>query len=192
MSIQSQITRLSGTVTNALTAIQGKGVSTTGKKSDDLATLIGQIPGYTLLGSSSFTVNTTSGTAGAIGTVQIGSSAYTKDKIIYIRVRDKAGKRAGYFFGSDNYIMNVNAGNGTTGDYNLLIKKIYRYNSSSQWESGEYTSTSGYGVYVHHISSAGSIYVYRRYNSTGSLTINGNFLVEVFALDWPGGVSPFA
>lgn len=44
MSIQSEITRLSGNVSDALTAIANKGVTIpTGSNSDDLATLIGQI-----------------------------------------------------------------------------------------------------------------------------------------------------
>lgn len=44
MSIQSEITRLSGNVSDALTAISNKGVTIpTGSNSDDLATLIGQI-----------------------------------------------------------------------------------------------------------------------------------------------------
>lgn len=44
MSIQSEITRLSGNVSDALTAIANKGVTIpAGSNSDDLATLIGQI-----------------------------------------------------------------------------------------------------------------------------------------------------
>lgn len=46
MSIQSEITRLSGNVSNALDAIEAKGVTIpTGANSDDLANLIGQISG---------------------------------------------------------------------------------------------------------------------------------------------------
>lgn len=44
MSIQSEITRLSGNVSDALDAIEAKGVTIpTGANSDDLADLIGQI-----------------------------------------------------------------------------------------------------------------------------------------------------
>lgn len=46
MSIQSEITRLSGNVSDALNAIEAKGVTIpTGANSDDLADLIGQISG---------------------------------------------------------------------------------------------------------------------------------------------------
>jgi len=46
MSIQSEITRLSGNVSDALDAIEAKGVTIpTGANSDDLANLIGQITG---------------------------------------------------------------------------------------------------------------------------------------------------
>jgi len=45
MSIQSEITRISGNVSDALSAVANKGVTVpAGSNSDDLATLIGQIP----------------------------------------------------------------------------------------------------------------------------------------------------
>lgn len=47
MSIASQISRIAGNVSDALTAIAGKGVTVpTGSNSDDLAELIGEIPVY--------------------------------------------------------------------------------------------------------------------------------------------------
>lgn len=49
MSIQSQINRISGNVTAALTAIGNKGVTVpSGSDSDDLATLIAAIPALTM------------------------------------------------------------------------------------------------------------------------------------------------
>lgn len=63
MSISSQITRLSGNVSAALTAISNKGVTVpSGANSDDLATLIAQIEGggdeptETLLGQTPYTL----------------------------------------------------------------------------------------------------------------------------------------
>lgn len=66
MSIQSEITRISGNITAAFTAIVNKGVTVpSGSNSDDLATLIGQITGSS---GSAVTVTDTTDTAG--GTIR--------------------------------------------------------------------------------------------------------------------------
>lgn len=70
MSIQTEITRISGNVSDALDAIAAKGVTVpSGSNSDDMATLIGQISTasietgrtYTVSASGTQTVNPTSG-----------------------------------------------------------------------------------------------------------------------------------
>jgi hypothetical protein len=58
--------------------------------------------------------------------------------------------------------------------------------------AGAYTSyvgatTTGYGVYGYSISSAGVVTIQRRYNSNYSLTINGTYTIEVWALDYGPG-----
>lgn len=66
MSIQSEITRISGNVSDALTAIEAKGVTIpSGANSDDLATLIGQISAG---GGSGIVITDTADAAG--GTVR--------------------------------------------------------------------------------------------------------------------------
>lgn len=65
MSIQSEINRISGNVSDALTAIEAKGVTIpSGSNSDDLATLIGQI--QTGGGSSAVTVIETPDSSGGV------------------------------------------------------------------------------------------------------------------------------
>ena len=64
MSISSEISRISGNVSDALTAISNKGVTVpSGSNSDDLATLIGQIQGG---GGAAITVSDTTDTHGGI------------------------------------------------------------------------------------------------------------------------------
>lgn len=134
---------------------------------------------WRFLGKTSFTVNTTSTTATAVGTFTL-PSAWTKAKIIYIRVRDRAGKRAGYFYGHDTYFTNFQIANGATSTLTAGAHLTYAYTSESKW----YEYSGQYGVYGYSISSSGVITVRRRYNSTYSLTINGTYDVEAYALDY--------
>lgn len=138
---------------------------------------------WTLLGSTELTVNTTSTSAASAGTVSCGSAAADKDSIIYVRIRDKEGKRAGYFAGSDAYFMNYNKANGSTSAFAVPAVLCYRYTTSSAW-----AGTAGqYGVYGYSISNAGVITIRRRYNSNYSLTINSTYTVDVFKLTYPTG-----
>lgn len=145
--------------------------------------------GYTLLGSAEFTVNTTSTTELSVGTIDCGSAAYTSQKLIYVRIRDKAGKRNGYYYGSDSFVFNRNPGRGSTDTTTSVAICTMRYSS------GALTSlipSTKYGIYPGSINSSGEIAINGRYNSSSTSTINGTFLCEVYSLDWPDGVSPFA
>lgn len=138
---------------------------------------------WTLIGSTELTVNTTSTQAASAGTISCGSTAADKDAIIYVRVRDKAGKRAGYHAGTDAYFMNYNKANGSTSAFSVPAVMCYRYTTSSAW-----AGTAGqYGVYGYSISNSGVITIRRRYNSNYSLTINSTYSVEVFKLTYPTG-----
>lgn len=140
---------------------------------------------WTKLGETTLTVNTTSTTAGSAGQLTL-SEAWTKAKIIYVRIRDTQGKRNGYFYGSDTFYENYVAANGATQALTAAGRLIHRYNNDA------YTSYSGsYGVYGYDLNTSGRLRIYRRYSSTYSLTINSTYKVEVYALDYPDGVSPF-
>lgn len=164
----------------------GGGISATDDGSANITLTSGY--GYTLLGSTTLSANTTSTTNTSIGNVTI-ASAWTSAKIIYVRVRDTAGKRAGYFYGSDVWFINPNPKNGSTSSFTYGARAIIRYTTSSQY--AVYSGT-GYGVYGYDISSSGSVRIYTRYNSSYSLTINGSYKCEVYALDFPDGVTPLA
>ena len=138
---------------------------------------------WTLLGSTELTVSTTSTSAASAGTISCGSTAADKDSIIYVCIRDKEGKRAGYFAGSDAFFINYNKANGSTSAFAVPAVMCYRYTTSSAW-----AGTAGqYGVYGYSISNAGVVTIRRRYNSNYSLTINSTYSVEVFKLTYPTG-----
>lgn len=153
----------------------------------DYASAVVSVPGWELLASTEMAVSTTSTSAASAGTVNLGSGAYTDTDVIWVHIRDTAGPRAGYFYGSDAIFVNVYKANDTTTAFNVPGVEIVRYTTS-----GAYAATAGqYGVYGYSISSAGVLTVRRRYNSNYSLTINGTFTVQVYKLSVPSGMTLF-
>lgn len=119
------------------------------------------------------------------------SELWTSDKIVYVRIRDTAGERKGYFYGSDQFFYNVHPVNGnTTTSASTWIRTYFRYSNSSYGISTT-NSTTGYGVYADTVYSDGTIRIRKRYSSTNSLTINGTYKVEVYLLDPPTGAPIF-
>lgn len=136
---------------------------------------------FELLSSSELTVKTTSTSTASAGTVALGSSAYTKDKIIWVNIRDKSGKRAGYFFGSDAFFVNYYKADGLTSTLSVPAIVLYRYTTSSAL-----AATAGqYGVYGYSINSSGTLTIRRRYNSSYSLTIDSTYVIKVYAVTPP-------
>lgn len=143
---------------------------------------------WTLIATQSFTVSTTSTSAGAVGNIACPSSAYSATNILWIRVRGQSGKRNGYFYGSDTIIMNPFPKNGVTTTCTSSGTVYYSVDSN-----GAYTSNAGqYGVYGYSIASDGTLLVRRRYSNSGSRTINDTFVVEVYALTPPSGKTLFS
>lgn len=141
---------------------------------------------WKLLGSQEVTTSSTSTTATSVATFNI-PEAYDSNKVILIRVRDKAGKRAGYFYGSDSFFMNYQDASGGTSTITYAGRLIHRCTSSGGYSTYIGATTNGYGVYGYSITAAGLITIYRRYNSNYSLTINGTYTIEVWALDYGPG-----
>ena len=144
--------------------------------------------GYTKLGEKEVSISTTSTSPTLQTTIDCGSEAFTKDALIYVRVRDIAGKRKGYFLGEDNFLNNVNKANGDMINDNYCVKILYMYTSNGKY----YNYVNGtYGIYVDEITTAGQVKINSRYNSSWTGTINGTYKIEVYALDYPDGITPF-
>lgn len=159
----------------------------------NLAELVVNVPSssgssWELITSQTLTgVSTTSTSAASAGTIALGSAAFTKDDIIWVHVRDTAGKRAGYFYGSDAIFVNANKANGSTSTFTAPGVTTIRYSTSSQFAS----YTGAYGVWGYSITSGGSLTVRKRYNSSYSLTVNGDYKVDVYKLTPPTGMTLF-
>jgi hypothetical protein len=133
------------------------------------------------LATQNLTLSTTSTSATLQATIQLGSSAYTDASILYVKVRDKAGIRNGYYIGSDNYIFNYRAASGQTNNVTQVIRYNHTYYNNA-YTSTNSSGTTAYGIYAYDISSSGALRIYSRYNSTTSRTINGTYEIKVYAL----------
>lgn len=146
---------------------------------------------WTLLASQDYTLSYTSTTAAQRVEFAALPGAFTSDKILYVKVRDKAGSRSGYFVGSDTIFFNLNAFNGTAGAYTSSFKLVTRKDSSGI-KTNYSTGTTGYGLYGYSVTSSGIVRLYARYSSSYSLTIDGTYNIEVYLLDYaPSTGNPF-
>jgi len=121
------------------------------------------------------------------------SEIWTSEKIVYIRIRDTAGKRNGYFYGSDTFFMNMYPANGTTptNTSNGIITNSWNVSSNGIYGQRYGYGATGYGVAAGMVYPDGKIDIRKRYNSTYSLTIDGTYKVEVYLLDPAGDVPIF-
>lgn len=181
----SRITSVASDVASGKIFMQADGTLGTGTASG------GGGSSYTLLTSKEYTRNQgTSTTTNVIETLSL--DAWTKNKILYVKSRDKAGARNGYCFGSDQFFINSNAATGTTSDFQAAFCITYSYNNNTFSVYRATTTSNCYGVYGYILKSDGSLSIASKYNSTRSLSVNGTFKVDIYLLDWPGNVSPFA
>lgn len=132
-------------------------------------------------------VTTTSTSAATAATIQCGTEIATAEKIVWVHIRDKAGPRAGYCYGSDAFFVNANKANGTTTTFTTPGVNVFRVSTAGLYA----TSAGQYGVYGYSISNAGALIVRRRYNSNYSLTIDGTYVVDVYTLELPSGLKLF-
>lgn len=143
---------------------------------------------WTLIKTGSVSINTTSTSASTATTLVCDSNAWTKDDIIWVRIRGNSGKRNGYFYGSDAIFANSNAANNDSTTFSSPAIQYIRVNSN-----GTYTATTGsYGVYAYSIASDYQIVIRRRYSSSLTLTLNDTFSIEVYKLSMPTGKTLFA
>ena len=150
----------------------------------------GGVSSWTKVAETSYQISTTNATAVTVETWATGhSEIWTAEKYVFIRIRDTAGKRNGYFYGCDCFFINETA-LATGNDCLNMNGSCFHYNESTFGSRSIYR-TNGFGVYADHIYSDGGIRIRTRYNTTNSYTIDGTYKVEVYLLDPAGGVPIF-
>lgn len=122
MSISSEITRISGNVSDALTAIANKGVTVpSGSNSDDLADLIGQIStGSTEVITIEDTTDTAGGTIRTITAVDISDTTATASDVA-----------SGKYFYTASGVKTQGTGSGGGSNWTLLTTKNITLSTSS-------------------------------------------------------------
>ena len=146
----------------------------------------GETP-WTHILTQEINVTTTSTSYATAATISGGSAIATAGKIVWVHIRDKAGKRGGHFYGSDAFFINYNKENHSSSAFATPAVLCIRYTSSST-----YSGTAGqYGVYAYSIGSSGTLTIRSKYNSSYSFTIDGTFQVDVYTLDLPDGLTLF-
>lgn len=116
-------------------------------------------------------VSTTSTTETLVITTE-ALPALLDNKIIYVVVQDKAGKREGYFYRTDAFIEVKNQTSVPCTTYRFLSGIVNNY-------------IGYYGVYGRTVSNTGTLSIYSRYNSNYSKTIDGTYIVKVYTIEYP-------
>ena len=155
---------------------------------------------YTFIASTEYTVSTSSTTEITVADFDTGdTSIWTSDKMVYVKIRDKAGRRNGYYYGSDSFIINLIKGNGltATSSYQITGSSFHQpttgyLQQTSLCRNSSSTAITGYGIYPTFIYNDGRISLRAKYatSSYPTGTIDGTFTVEVYLLDFVNNISP--
>lgn len=137
---------------------------------------------WSLIHSSVLTgISTTSTGRATIAKIPLGSSAFTSSSILWVHVRDTAGARTGYFYGCDTTYVNSDAYTGASNVFNTCGYQVLRCDNQRIKTYGG----SGYGVFGYAITSDGELSIASRYSPTYSMTIDGDYKVDVYMLTPP-------
>ena len=144
---------------------------------------------YTLLYSGFVYAQTTSTNASSLPSVNLDSSAWTTDKIIYVKVRSlKSWSSAAHFVGCNAWLHNYRKANNSASSASFSGIQVYYQNASGAYSVG--TSTAG--VYPSSLSAAGVMAFQMKYASATAPDIDGIYSIEVYALDYaPNQGNPF-
>lgn len=154
-------------------------------------TMMGVIAGmagssYKKIHTEEVAITATNTTAENAATLHIPATAYSSDKIVYVKVRDKVGKRNGYFYGCDTYIFNPFPANGATSVTATAPNVAYTYTGDKYG-----TTFAQQGIFAYSLNKDGELIIRKRYSSTYTGTIDSTYVIDVYLLEWPNDESPF-
>ncbi len=147
---------------------------------------------WTLLATQEYTVSTTSTSNELVGNITLTLDDYADPQtVLWVHIRDKAGKRAGYVYGSDAMFFHYQLAVDNTNSLSTRPSGVFYVNASGNYGCG--SGSTGYGVFanrLYYTSSNHYVEIYSRYTSSYG-TIDGTFKVEVYKLTMPSGMVLF-
>ena len=146
--------------------------------------------GLTLLATDEVAVSTSSTTATDVKTLTVPSSAWASNKIVVVKITDKAGARNGYFWGHIGTLA-ADMPQNTGGEETLTSKIAISKTAAGTWQTNN--NATGYGVYFYSLgrdynTDTVTVNIRVRYNSSFSQTIDGTYEIKVYSVD----IDPFA
>lgn len=148
---------------------------------------------YELIASQEFYIDAGGSTTKTdVGAIECDAAKlWTSGKIIYVRTRDKAGRAmTDCYYGTDAFYVNPYPYAGTVQNYTSFASIHFRNLSTGRltWSG---MGTSFYGVSVDRLQPDGVAHVARRFNGSTTGAMKGTYIVQIYALDWSDGISPF-
>lgn len=150
---------------------------------------------WELLGEKEETLNVTSSSNPTkVSEITISGIA-TSDKLIYVDIRDKAGKRDGYFYESVSVYITGSAYGGAAISYLYPVKMSFKYANSAV--ESEYATGSTGGWYTGTTAPLGCIFaqtinaetntiaIQAKNTTSSGVTVNGTYSIKVYAIDFP-------
>lgn len=130
-----------------------------------------------------YTASTSTSWTAMSDTFDLGSTAWTKDALLYITIRNNNSSVK--YIGCDAIFTNMRAGNNLTTALNtLMVTNHYKDSSNRYMTVG---LSAGYGICPTSLSSAGVVSMRCRYHSTYTPGINqsNTYTFKAYLIDWP-------
>ena len=145
--------------------------------------------GYTLLGSVEVSLASVTSSSSTLYTFENLAGSWDSGIILYLKARNKNGKVASSWFGNDMWVINDEEAEGGTSSLTNSCKRGFLYGTTYSGSSVLVNDGLSYGVYMGVFPTAVKIYG-RSSTNTGGMT-SATAVIELYALHWPDGSSPF-
>ena len=145
---------------------------------------------YHLIASQEFDWTYTSTSEAVIDTMQLPASAWSKDKMLFVKIRLVGSASYGIFLGSDSLLSNSYVKQGYVGNNNSFMKTAYYIDSSNKMQANKTASGTKCPGITGAVLSPSCLLSFNAYKPT-NFSISGHFKVDVYELDWPDDISPY-
>lgn len=184
MSINNPLTSNINTLTEFANSVTGESDTNLSDAVHTLADGYGQGTSWTKIAETEHSFQITGTSIQNVFTWRTEqSNIWTSNKIIYIRIRDKAGPRIGYFYGSDTFfICRYPINNNSSGQTDFNNNETSVTFIDFDYEGYVVNTTPKHGLYVNQLTTTGTIYFYGP-DTTQHSIINGTYTIELYTLE---------